>query len=396
MSNDTTTAIAPYDGSTDLARSTAGYNHAWRLAQTFAQSQLVPQHLRGKPHDCMIALFMAEQMGENPLTVMQSVYIVKGKAGWAAQYVIARANRSDAFEGRINWREEGEGDSLKVTAYAKLADTGEEVSFPVSMATAHAEGWTSNPKYRSLPQLMLRYRSAVFLVRLYAPDVMLGYHSAEEIETLDVAPVPPAGRLQDALDAEVVAPTVEDDIAVIREVAEEHTAADRETPPEEPPTQPVEPNVRPARADGAVALLGKRGAAKEIADMESQLTRQQLDDIKGATGVTKRPHSKSDAEEIDTYHAALLGRVESLKAAHTPREEPLPPEPSEEAAPPTGASTDARARNLDFIHKNEDRVPDSLRDSVGLDYGAEALDKASDEKVDAYASAIDDSLSGLF
>lgn len=220
--------IIPYDGSTGLAKSTAGLNHAWRLAQTFANSQLVPAHLQGKPHDCMLALFMAEEMHENPLVVMQSIYIVKGKAGWAAQYVIARANRSGVFRGRINWREEGEGDSLIVTAYATLDATGEEVEFPASMAMAKAEGWTSNPKYRSMPRLMLRYRSAVFLVRLYAPEIMLGYQAAEEIETTVTAEVADAPRLADVLSG---APTLEQqaaDVAAERPVEATEIVPDNE------------------------------------------------------------------------------------------------------------------------------------------------------------------------
>jgi hypothetical protein len=151
------------------------FNQLWRVAGLFADSRLVPDHLRGKRGDCMIALTMAEAMGENPLMVMQNIYIISGKAGWQAQYMIARANQSGVFKGGIKWRQEGEGDSLKVTAYAVLADDGEEVSFPVSMKMR-------NPKYNTIPELMLRYRSATLLVRLYAPQVMMGMHTVDEIQ----------------------------------------------------------------------------------------------------------------------------------------------------------------------------------------------------------------------
>ena len=40
---------------------------AQRVATVFAQSQLVPDHLRNKMPDCLIALEMAEAMGESPL-----------------------------------------------------------------------------------------------------------------------------------------------------------------------------------------------------------------------------------------------------------------------------------------------------------------------------------------
>lgn len=166
-----------------------------RKAQLFANSPLIPEALRaGGPQqalaNCYIGLTMAEAMGENPLTVLQNIHIVKGKAGFSAQFMIARANASGVFEGRINWRMSGAGDTLCAEAYAILKETGEEVSFPVDMAMAKAEGWTSNPKYRSVPHLMLRYRSATFLVRLYAPDVMFGYQTAEEVQDMAYAEQP--------------------------------------------------------------------------------------------------------------------------------------------------------------------------------------------------------------
>lgn len=166
-----------------------------RKAQLFASSPLIPEALRAGGlqqalANCYIGLTMAEAMGENPLTVLQNIHIVKGKAGFSAQFMIARANASGVFKGRINWRMSGQGEGLRAEAFATLAETGEEVSFAVDMAMAKAEGWTSNPKYRSVPHLMLRYRSATFLVRLYAPDVMFGYQTAEEVEDVAYAAAP--------------------------------------------------------------------------------------------------------------------------------------------------------------------------------------------------------------
>ena len=171
----------------ELISNREAFAHIWNVAKVYASSQLIPPHLRGKVEDVFLALTMAEQLGENPVVVMQSIYIVSGRAGWSAQYMIARANRSGIFRGRINWRVTGTGKDLSVTAYATLADTGEEVSIAASMAMATAEGWTKNTKYNSMPEVMLRYRSATLLIRMYAPDVMLGYSTVEEIETLPIA-----------------------------------------------------------------------------------------------------------------------------------------------------------------------------------------------------------------
>lgn len=167
-----------------------------RQARMFALSPLVPEHLRKGSEqqaiaNCWIALTLAEAMGEVPLIVMQNIHVVSGKAGFASQYMIARANSSGVFKGRIDWRIDREDkDNLSVTAYAFLRETGQEVSVTCDMKMAKAEGWTKNPKYSTMPEVMLRYRSAAFLVRFYAPDVMLGYQTAEEVDDVVAAETP--------------------------------------------------------------------------------------------------------------------------------------------------------------------------------------------------------------
>jgi hypothetical protein len=175
-----------------------------RKAALFATSPLIPESLRSGGQqqalaNCYIGLQMAEAMQENALTVLQNIHVVKGKAGFSAQFMIARANASGIFKDGIDWRIEGKGETLSVTAFGTLAATGREVSFTADMAMAKAEGWTSNPKYRSMPDLMLRYRSGTFLVRLYAPQVMFGYQTVEEVEDVVYAASPtpaPEGAIE--------------------------------------------------------------------------------------------------------------------------------------------------------------------------------------------------------
>lgn len=191
------------------------FNLMQREARLFATSPLIPEHLRkGGPEqamaNCYIALKMARTMGEDALVVLQNIHVVSGKAGFASQYMIARANSSGVFKGRINWRiDKSNPQNLAVTAFATLADTGDVVEFTTDMAMASAEGWTKNPKYKTMPEVMLRYRSAAFLIRFYAPDVMLGYHTAEEVEDVVIAAAPAAAPLNAAMLLEQAAP-VED------------------------------------------------------------------------------------------------------------------------------------------------------------------------------------------
>lgn len=176
-------------GGSDMIMNPEAFEHGQRVAKLFASSQLVPQHLQGRPADCFLALHMAARLGEDPLMVAQNIVIVQGTAGWKAQWLISRANRIGVFRGRIKFDEVGTpgADDHKVTASAVLMETGETVSASASMSMAKLEGWTRNPKYQSMPSQMLSYRAASFLVRLYAPEAMLGYQSSEELEDVTAA-----------------------------------------------------------------------------------------------------------------------------------------------------------------------------------------------------------------
>lgn len=185
----------------DIVGNKEDFEHFQRVAKMYQACSLIPEHLRANPANVMVALLMAREMGEEPVVVMQSIYFVKGKAGWAATYMIGRANRSGKFRGGIRWRQTGQGDSLVVTAAATLADTGEEVTVDCSMKMAKAESWTDNKKYQSMPDHMLKYRAATMLVRLYAPEVMLGIKTVDELEDVgDYSDADiPTGNLSDII-----------------------------------------------------------------------------------------------------------------------------------------------------------------------------------------------------
>jgi hypothetical protein len=136
----------------------------------------------------LIAQNMASRMGADPLMVMQNLYIVHGKPGWSAQFLIACFNSCGRFSS-IKYRFGGEGDDYGCVAYAKELATGEEVSgVRVTIGMAKAEGWSTKAgsKWKTMPELMLRYRAATFLVRCTAPEIGLGLMTSEELaDTVD-------------------------------------------------------------------------------------------------------------------------------------------------------------------------------------------------------------------
>jgi hypothetical protein len=60
------------------------------------------------------------------------------------------------------------------------------------MSMAKAEGWSTKngSKWNNMPELMLMYRAAAFLIRTYAPEISMGLQTADELEDVAVN-VPP-------------------------------------------------------------------------------------------------------------------------------------------------------------------------------------------------------------
>lgn len=177
------------------------FEHVWRVATAFSKSRLVPTHFQNKPEDTFVAIQMALQLDVNPLLCLQNTQVINGRPSFSSPFMIGLANTRGPFRGPLTWHTTGEGDDLSVTCMACLKLTGEVVKVTVSMAMAKAEGWTKNAKYRSIPEQMLRYRSATWLIRLYCPEVTCGMQSDDEVRDVKVQVV----------DASVEAPQLESD-----------------------------------------------------------------------------------------------------------------------------------------------------------------------------------------
>lgn len=164
----------------------ATYAEAQRYAELLAKSDMVPAQFKGKAGNCLIALQQAHKLGVDPLMMMQSMYVVHGMPGLYAKFVIALANAKGPFIGPLEFEHSGVGSKRQCRAYATVKATGKVCEAIVSMDMAEKEQWTKNPKWQSMPDQMLAYRSAAFLVRLYCPEVMLGMQTVEEVQDIKI------------------------------------------------------------------------------------------------------------------------------------------------------------------------------------------------------------------
>lgn len=168
----------------------AGFALMQRAAQLLAASTLVPQQFRGNIADCVIAIEMARRLGASPLAVMQNMYIVYGRPAWSSQFVIACLNASGRFS-PLRFEMRGAGPTRSCIAWVIDKTTGDRLEgAEVSIEMAKKEGWYDRKskdgspasKWPTMPELMLRYRAASFFGRLYAPDIMMGMQTREELD----------------------------------------------------------------------------------------------------------------------------------------------------------------------------------------------------------------------
>lgn len=175
------------------AFSVEGFEHAQRVAKMLSSSSLVPQSYQGRVDNCLIALEMANRTGTSPLAVMQNLHIIQGKPSWGSPYIIAAINRSGRFQTELDFRKSGEGDEYGYEAFATGKDGKEKVGPKVTWKMVKEEGWLSKAgsKWKTMPELMFRYRAAAFFGRLYTPDILMGMHTVEEtIDTVAVDVTP--------------------------------------------------------------------------------------------------------------------------------------------------------------------------------------------------------------
>jgi hypothetical protein len=311
------------------------FQHAQRVGRMLVTSQLMPEHFRGEENlgSAVIVVDIAFRLRLNPLLVAQQIYLVHGKPGFSAQFMIAVCNTAADFgkirydlstngvkeftynytvgfgqqkerksatvklEDRvcIAWAVEGDQKLPEgVNTLAKAKEKGLAIleGPPVSMEQAVREGWygKSDSKWQTLPDLMLRYRAASFFVRLFAPELMMGLPTVDELEDM------PAGE-----------PTFS------RPVFGRKTETPPPTPasPEPPPAAPAakEPQVEPTPPEPAPTPPGAIQATPQ-ATVENPISALRalckLESIKEDQLIVFLKNIRSVKDNVDTFEEIHL------------------------------------------------------------------------------------------
>lgn len=151
---------------------------AVQLAETFARASLVPEHLRGKPGDCLLVVMQAQRWGMDALSVAQCTSVVRGKLCYEGKLVAAVLYSMGAIDGRLRYEFDGEGQRRRITVTGR--PRGMDVEQAVSGTVA--DWMTENGNWKKSPDDMLVYRGTRQWARRYAPEALLGVYTPDELD----------------------------------------------------------------------------------------------------------------------------------------------------------------------------------------------------------------------
>lgn len=153
------------------------------LAGKVAQTEFVPDAMRGKPAVVAAAILYGRELGLEPMTSLRSVNIIKGRPALTAEAMRAmvlaaghdiRFQEMTAARCVIVGRRKGQDDTTTVT---------------FTMDDAKKMGVGGGAQYSKMPRQMLAARATSELCRLIFADVIGGLISDVEAEDADAEPL---------------------------------------------------------------------------------------------------------------------------------------------------------------------------------------------------------------
>ena len=162
---------------------------ALQLADVMAKANLVPDHLRNKPGDCLLIVMQAQRWGMDAVSVAQSTSVVHGKLCYEGKLVAAALYAMGAVDGRLHYEISGKGQtaSIVVTGMPRGGKGPQSVSGTVQDWRTYGKDKQGNRidnAWDKMPEDMLVYRGTRQWARRYAPEALLGVYTPDEMEEL--------------------------------------------------------------------------------------------------------------------------------------------------------------------------------------------------------------------
>src|SRR5664279_3797808 len=76
---------------------------ALMVATMISTSSMIPEAYQRRPENVLVALMRSARLGVDPFSCMETTYVVKGKVGHEAKFIIALLNTCGKFKGPIRY-----------------------------------------------------------------------------------------------------------------------------------------------------------------------------------------------------------------------------------------------------------------------------------------------------
>ncbi|KAA5936432.1 recombinase RecT [Pantoea sp. Bo_2] len=174
----------------------------------------IPDHLSGKPADCMAIVMQSMQWGMNPYGVAQKTFFVGGKIGYEAQLLSAILSSTGAITGRFHYEYDGDWSRCTRSQEVTKEKTGKNGKYNVTervrawsdqdenglcvrcgavlrgeseitwgepvylsgVVTRNSPLWSTNPKQQ------IAYLATKYWSRIYCPAAVLGFQDRDDLD----------------------------------------------------------------------------------------------------------------------------------------------------------------------------------------------------------------------
>lgn len=158
-----------------------------RRATALSKSAFFPNALKNDVASAVIIYDLANRMNISVMEVAQSIFIIYNKPSFETKFLVARLNESGKIKGSL--RTVISDDKKSAYCEATCSVTNEILKgMTYTLDIAKAEGLIdkSGSKWKTMPELMLRYRAQSNFINEYFPEIKFGCKTKEEVEDIEI------------------------------------------------------------------------------------------------------------------------------------------------------------------------------------------------------------------
>lgn len=151
---------------------------AINFAEMAAKCDLLPDHLKSKPANCLRVVMQSSKWGMDFFGVADCTSLIHGKLMYEGKLVSAVINARGNLKSRLNYKFTGEGVNRKLTVIGTLK--GEDEPRDIELTFKQAKEINKNGQVDKNPDQQMCYIGARIWARRHMPELMLGVYTPDE------------------------------------------------------------------------------------------------------------------------------------------------------------------------------------------------------------------------